>query len=578
MKLPSSRSLARQLDVARNTVVAAYQQLIADGYLVSRQRSGIFVNEEMLATRVGHKGDRSPAAKAESAAWRRRIREMPAQRREVHDQPNWRHYPFPYIDGKFDATLFPLAEWREANRLSLGVADVEDWSTGSGDADDPMLIEEIRTKILTRRGIQATPDEILITMGTQNSLYIVSQLLADPATTIGVEEPGNYEMRNLLHQLGATVRTQPVDNDGLVVDERLADVDVVYVTPSHQIPTAVAMPLDRRQALIHAAADHDFLIIEDDYECETNYMDHPLPALRSMNTDGRVIYVASFSKALAPGVRLGYIVANPDFIRRARQLRRRMLNHPPLNNQRTAAYFLSLGHYDALMLRLGRVFRERRIALRDALNNIRGIPLEISPEVGGTTYWVRTPQEFDVANLTREAEKHGILIEPVEHYYANTEHAENCFRMGVTSITADQIRPGVAQLVKLIRSLVKGQVEHLSNTSGRWLTGDELQETMAGATVLYREVYGAPCTIEHLTDGTMNGRLGFANEDRDSGRWRVDGDLFYRKWDRWVYGEETGYFVVIDGDKIKYFNSDKQIVDSAFIRLANDKRAAMPGF
>ena len=101
---------------------------------------------------------------------------------------------------------------------------------------------------------------------------------------------------------------------------------------------------------------------------------------------------------------------------------------------------------------------------------------------------------------------------------------------------------------------------------------------MSGATVLYREVYGAPCTIEHLPDGLMRGRLGFANEDRDSGRWRVDGDLFYRKWERWVYGEETGYFVVIDGDKIKYFNSDKQIVDSAFIRLADDKRAAMPGF
>lgn len=578
MKLPSSRCLARQLGVARNTVVAAYQQLIADGYLVSRQRSGIFVNEEMLETRVGYRNTNSPTAQAESASWARRIRLAPAALREIHDHPNWRHYPFPFIDGKFDSTLFPLAEWREANRLSLGVADVEEWSTGSGDADDPMLIEQIRTKILTRRGIQAAPDEILITMGTQNSLYIISHLLSDPSTTVSVEEPGNYEMRNLFHQHGATVKTQPVDSDGIVVDERLADIDVVYVTPSHQIPTAVTMPLERRQALIHAAAKHDFLIVEDDYECETNYMDHPLPALRSMNTDGRVIYAASFSKALAPGVRLGFIVANAGFIRRARQLRRTVLNHPPLNNQRTAAYFLSLGHYDALMMRLGRVFRERRIELRDALNNIRGIPMEISPEVGGTTYWVRTPKEFDVANLAKEAEKHGILIEPVEHYYANKQHAENCFRMGVTSIAAGQIRPGVAQLVKLIRSLVKGQVEHLSDTTGRWLTGDELRETMSGATVLYREVYGAPCTIEHLPDGTMNGRLGFANEDHDSGRWRVDGELFYRKWKRWVYGEETGYFVVIEGDKIKYFNSDKQIVDSAYIRMADDKRAAMPGF
>ncbi len=573
MKLPSSRSLARQLDVARNTVVAAYQQLIADGYLVSRQRSGIFVNSEMLETRVGYSNDTSPAAKAESAAWARRIKVMPAAIREVHDHPNWRQYPFPFIDGKFDSTLFPLAEWREANRLSLGVADVSEWSTGSGDADDAMLIEEIRTKILTRRGIQAGPDEILVTMGTQNSLYLISQLLADESARVAIEEPGNYEFRNLLHERRAEIVQQPVDEQGLVVDERLNQVDAVYVTPSHQIPTAASMSLQRRRDLMRAADAADFLIIEDDYECETNYMDHPLPALRSMDTEGRVIYVASFSKALAPGVRLGFIVANSDFILRARQLRRKILNHPPLNNQRTAAYFLSLGHYDALMLRLGRIFRERRIALRDALNNMRGIPMEISPEVGGTTYWVRTPKDFDVGNLVREAEKHGILVEPVDHYYAESEHAENCFRMGVTSLSEDRIRPGVEKLTELIRALVKGQVEQLSTSSGTWLTGDELQRTMSGATILYREVYGAPCTIEHHPQGGMSGILGFANEDKDKGRWRVDGDLFYRKWDRWVYGEETAYYVVIDGDKIKYFNRDKQIVDSGYIRLAGDKQA-----
>jgi len=567
MKLPSSRKLAQQLDVARNTVVAAYQQLIADGYLVSRQRSGIFVNEEILESRVGHSGEGSVAAQAESAAWARRVRSLPARWREVHDQPNWRHYPYPFIDGKFDTSLFPLAEWREANRLALGVADVNEWSTDSGDTDDPKLIEEIRTKILTRRGIHASADEILITMGTQNSLYLISQMLADTTTTFAVEEPGNYEMRNLLQMRGADIRTQVVDNEGVVVDDNLRDTNVIYVTPSHQIPTAVAMTLKRRQALIRAASEHDFLIVEDDYECETNYMDHPLPALRSMDTEGRVIYVASLSKALAPGIRLGFIVANPDFIRRARQMRRKILNHPPLNNQRTTAYFLSLGHYDSLMLRLGRVFRERRTALQRALNNVRGVPMEISPEVGGTTYWVRTPQDFDVANLVREAEQHGILVEPVEHYYAVRDNAENCFRMGVTSLVVDRIRPGVERLVGLIRELVRGQVEHLSTSTGRWLTGNELKQTMSGATVLYREVHGAPCTIEHLADGTMKGRRGFANEDSDSGRWRVDGELFYRKWDRWVYGEETAYYIVIDGDKIKYFNSDRQIVDSAFIKL-----------
>jgi GntR family transcriptional regulator/MocR family aminotransferase len=574
MKLPSSRKLAGQLDVARNTVVAAYQALIADGYLVSRQRSGIFVNEEILETRVGHSGEGSLAAQAENEAWARRVKSLPARWREVHDQPNWRHYPYPFIDGKFDTTLFPLAEWREANRLALSVADVNDWATGSGDTDDPKLIDEIRTKILTRRGIQAGQDEILITMGTQNSLYLVSQMLADASTSVAVEEPGNFEMRNLLLMRGADVLAQPVDESGLVVDNGLEHVNAVYVTPSHQIPTAVAMPLERRQALMQAASKHDFLIVEDDYECETNYMDHPLPALRSMDREGRVIYVASLSKALAPGIRLGFIVANPDFVRRARQMRRKILNHPPLNNQRTTAYFLSLGHYDSLMLRLGRVFRERRVALQRALNNVRGVPMEISPEVGGTTYWVRTPKDFDVANLSLEAEKHGILIEPVEHYYANRANAENCFRMGVTSLSVEKIRPGVERLVALIRDLVKGQVEHLPTSIGQWLTGDDLQQAMSGATVLYREVHGAPCTIELLPDGRMLGRRGFANEDSDAGRWWVDGELWHRKWNRWVYGEEKAYYIVVEEDKIKWFNRDKQLVDSAFIRLAEQTESS----
>ena len=116
---------------------SAYQALVADGYLVSRQRSGIFVNEEMLETRVGHSGEGSLAAQAETEEWARRVKSLPARWREVHDQPNWRHYPYPFIDGKFDTTLFPLAEWREANRLALSVADVNDWATGSGDTDDP---------------------------------------------------------------------------------------------------------------------------------------------------------------------------------------------------------------------------------------------------------------------------------------------------------------------------------------------------------------------------------------------------------------------------------------------------------
>lgn len=575
-KLPSSRKLAQQLSVARNTVVLTYQQLIAEGYLVSRERSGIFVNEKMLETRVGYNDSLVPESEEQIAAWKRRTRRPAiAQRAITDDQPNWSRYPYPFIDGKFDASLFPLAEWREASRLALGVADVNAWSTDSGDADDPMLIDEIRSKILTRRGIQARSDEILITIGTQNGLYLVSRLLADRSVRVAIEEPGNTEFRELLRQSSATIVNQRVDEEGIVVDENLDGCDLVYVTPSHQIPTAVLMSSKRRAALLRCARDNDMLIIEDDYESEINYLDQPQPALRSMDDSGRVIYVGSFSQVLAPGLRLGFIVADAQFVQRARALRRTVMNHPPLNNQRTAAYFLSLGHYDALMLRLQRVLQERRLALRDALNWMRGVPIEISPEVGGTTYWVRTPDDFDVNALVHAAAQRGILIEPVRNYYAVAAHAENCFRMGVTSIPVDSIRTGVERLVDVIRSQVRGQVEQLSTTSGEWLKDEALVDTMAGATILYREVYGAPCTIRYHKDGRMTGVLGFSNEEQDTGHWRIDGDVFYRQWSRWNYGEEKGWFMVLDGEQIKFFNADGQIVDTAFIYPGNVENSNM---
>lgn len=565
-KLPSSRKLAGQLGVARNTVVMAYQQLAAEGYVVTQERSGFYVSEEMLGTRVGYGRAVTAAGTATSSQWRRRIRETVSEIRSSRDTPNWKKYPYPFIDGKFDSSLFPIAEWREACRLSMSVADVHEWSTGSGDADDPMLIEELRTKLLPRRGINARPDEILITMGTQHALYMISRLLADRGTVAAMEEPGNSTMRQLLEQRQARISLQPVDRDGLQVDEHLDGADLVYVTPSHQIPTAVVMSAERRKVLLEAAAAHDFLVVEDDYECEINYSDRPQPALRSMDTEDRVIYVSSLSKVLAPGVRLGCIVAGAEFIRHARRLRRTMLNHPPLNNQRAVAFFLSLGHYDALMARLGRVLQKRRMALRDALNFYRSVSIEISPEVGGTTYWVRVPADFNVEFIASEAERRGILIEPVGHYYAESEHAENCFRMGVTSLPAEKIRAGVAELTELIRVLASGRVEHLETSVGEWLTGDDLRRAMADKTIIYNVVYGVPCTIDLHADGTMTGTAGYANEDRDVGRWWVDGDRWHRQWEKWVYGEETPYYVVINDEQVKWFNLDHQLVDSAFIR------------
>lgn len=565
-RLPSSRELAEQLDVARNTVVLAIGQLIDEGLLVSRPRSGIYVNEKIFEGRVGFDGA-AAARKKKVARWRRRFKPAPIGAERFHCPPDWRRYPYPFIDGQFDATLYPVAQWREAGRMALAGRPSGDIGSDEGLADDPMLIEEIRTKMLPRRGITARADEILITMGAQNALYLLVQLLVEKTTTVAMEDPGSPAMRQLLMRSGATLVHQPVDEQGLVVDARLDECQMVYVTPSHQNPTAATMPTDRRRDLLQRARARNFLVVEDDSESENNYLGHPHPALHGMDGEDCVIYVSGLPHVLAPGLEIGFIVASSDFVREARRLRQMMIGRPPMNVQRTAAYFLSLGHYAACMLRLNRVFHERWLALRDALNYLCK-PVVTIPNQGGTVFWVRGPAQLDVEFLANEAANRGILIEPVAHYCAAATDYQHCFRMGVTSIPADRIRAGVADLAALIGELTSGDIEHLDPADPDLLRGDRLQAILSGATFMYNTVYGDPCTIELLADGRMRGRAGRSDEERDQGRWWVEGDLWCRQWDEWAYAEQMSFRVVVRDRQIKWFNRNGLLANSAVIRLA----------
>jgi GntR family transcriptional regulator/MocR family aminotransferase len=564
-KLPSSRKLAEQLGVARNTVVLAYEQLIEEGLLESRERSGIFVHENIQDGRVAFHG--LPATQAEmDRKWRKKIRTQTGKQPRFQCPGDWRHHPFPFIDGQFDASLYPTSQWREASRLALGARVVKEGSVTEGDADDPALIEEIRTKMLPRRGIHANPDEILITLGEQNALFLIAQLLTDKGLRVAVEEPGNPRVRQLLALRRARTIHQPVDEYGMVISSKLDQAQLIYVTPSHQVPTAVTMATQRRQALLKKAHGLDQLIIEDDFEHESNFLGQPHPALRSMDQDNRVIYISALPKVLAPGLRIGFIVAAPDLIREARRLRQLVIGRPSLLNQRTAALFLSLGHYDAFMSKLHQKIGRRWIALRDALNHYRANFIT-TPNQGGSVFWVQCPANIEVEKLARKAAKRGILIEPDTHYYASSKSSRNCFRMGVTSIPERKIREGMKQLMKLMWELDSGKAEYLEENDPAFLRGEALEQAMRGSTWIYKTVYGDPTTIRLCRNGTMTGRAGHANEEQDEGRWWVEGDLWCRQWNEWAYGEASRYYITMRDQQLKLYNVEKRLVDSAIIQL-----------
>ncbi len=457
--VPSSRELAEQLEVARNTVVLAYQQLSDEGYLVSRQRSGHFVNAENIAGRAAALAQADTAAAeavrpvpGRAPQWAQRLHLQPAAQRSIVKPADWQDYPYPFLYGQFDASLFPTADWRECCHKTLSVLDIREWAPDQIARDDESLVQQIRTRVLPRRGVWATADEVVVTVGAQHALYLVADLLMRDETRVGIEDPGYPDARNIFASRTRHLLPLPVDAQGLPVDDRLRELDYVYATPSHQCPTGVTMPLERRESLLRMAEESDFVIIEDDFESENRFEGEPIPALKSLDRNDRVIYIGSLSKSLAPGLRIGYIVAAPEIIVQLRALRRLMLRHPSAFIQRAFALFLSLGHHDSQLRRTAVAQRERCAIVLDAM--ARHAPqCEVVPIVGGGSCWVKLPPGMDACELAEQAAQHGVLIEPGDVFYMAEPPPGGYIRLGYQSIDASAIEAGIRNLAAVMATL-----------------------------------------------------------------------------------------------------------------------------
>ncbi len=446
--MPSSRELAQQLHIARNTVVSAYQQLADDGHLIARDRRGYFVNPAVIGARPP-----PPPATLETQVrapdWSGRLRLRPSLQRNISKVVDWQQYEFPFIYGQFDPSLFPTSEWRSCCQQALAGDGALDWAQDLFTRDDPLLVEQIRNRVLPLRGVWAGADEIIVTIGAQQALYLLADLLVGEDTEVGVENPGYPDAWNIFSLRTKRLRGLPVDAEGLRVGAALAGCRFVYVTPSHQSPTTVTMPVERRLALLRRADADDFLLIEDDYERETTFSGLPNPALKSLDRSGRVIYVGSLSKSFAPGLRLGYIVAPAPLIAELRALRRLMIRHPTAFIQRSFAQFLALGHFDLLNRRLSEAHRDRAQRLARAL--AAHAPQLRHPQVnGGSSFWVEGPAWLDATQLAADARAARILIEPGEVHFFGASPPQNFFRLGFSSIPSARIEAGIRRLGELV--------------------------------------------------------------------------------------------------------------------------------
>jgi len=441
-RLPSTRKLAKYLSVSRLTVTLAYQELVGQGFLAAAPRSGYVVSDAAPRPHIS----RVPHLEAsEGIDWGAKLPRSLLERRQIEKPLDWRSFPFPFIYGQMDMSLFHHNAWRDCARQALGRRDFEDMARDAAADDDPMLVDYICSRTLPRRGIAADPNEILVTVGAQNALWLTIQLLAREGLHAVCENPGYPDIATALRWNGARVAAVDVDQDGLPPDDLPPDVDVVFVTPSHHAPTAVTMPPSRRLRLLQAANERDFVIVEDDYEFEMSFLTPPSQALKSLDGAGRVIYVGSFSKALFPGLRLGYLVGPEPFIRQARQLRSLMLRHPPGHQQRTVAYFLALGHYDSLIRDMRKAFAERREILTRALEN-KGLEISGAASFGGTNLWIKGPDGLDSLRFAHELRDDGVLIEPGAPFFENSSEPIQFFRMAYSSIPSGRIEEGVDRI------------------------------------------------------------------------------------------------------------------------------------
>ncbi len=451
--LPSCRQLSLQAGVSRNTVARVYESLCDDGYLLSKPRKGYYIapNYQQEVNNIVPLSVQGSASNAPK--WGEVFKKSPSDYLTVVKPAHWMDYEYPFVYGQLNTDFFPIEHWRDAERKVTGNHRDKEWLYDRFDHDYPMLIEQIRTQVLPKRGVFAQDYEILLTLGAQNALSLLAELLLDKDTKVGVENPGYREAISTFRLQEATIKLHDIDDQGIKLSEKSGECDVFYVTPNHQSPTGVSMSQERRKQLLKLASRHNQIIIEDDFDSHINTDIGSQMALKSEDKEGRVVYVGSLSKVISPGLRLGYIVGSMELIDELRSLRRLRYRHPPTNIQYQMTHFIKQGYYEAYLKRYYRCSKKRHGILKAALETY--LPQCTYQDHSSSAFWIKAPDYIDTQELAWQAAKSGVLIEPGEIRFSQANPPKNYFRLGFSAIRPEAIEPGIKKLSCAMDTVIK---------------------------------------------------------------------------------------------------------------------------
>jgi GntR family transcriptional regulator / MocR family aminotransferase len=440
-KLPATRALALAHGISRNTVLIAFEHLIGAGYLETRAGDGTYVAQGFVPD-AQSKSVQQLSARGTLLAYTpvtvARIRGFGAFR-----------------TGIGDLEVFPWNDWA---RLSARVArkPVRELLGYSDPAGYIPLREAIAAHLRASRAVNCIAEQVMIVTGSQHALLLCAQMLLDPNEIACMEQPGYLGARGALIAAGVRVVGVPVDDSGLnvaVLEKRAANVRLVYVTPSHQYPTGVTMSLERRKQLLAWAERKQAWIIEDDYDSEYRYDNRPLESLQSLDRHGRVIYCGTFSKVLFPGLRLGYMIVPGNLLEAFSHARALLDRNPPALTQATLHAFMQEGHFARHVRRTTKLYLERQLVLREALEKNLGDLLELRGFDAGMHLCAWLPPGFDDARISNLAADRGLQVLPVSAL-SDQPLERGGLMLGYAAIKSQDLKLGVKQLASIIRGSI----------------------------------------------------------------------------------------------------------------------------
>jgi GntR family transcriptional regulator / MocR family aminotransferase len=456
MRLPSTRELADELDLARNTVMNAFDQLYAESYLERRVGDGTYVSrqlpDDLLRTKSQHiVWEGSKGERASLSRWGTAVASMSIAPGDYQGRPR----PFRTSTPALDA--FPYKLWGRllARRWSNSGKEMLPYGDSAG---FPPLRKAIASYLAMVRAVRCVPEQVIVSSGSQHALELLAKILLNPGDVVWMEDPGFLGARAAFSAVGAQITPVPVDGEGMNVAagiQRHPKPRLIYVTPSHQYPLGMTLSLSRRLALLKVASETGAWIIEDDYDSEFRYVGRPLAALQGLDTEQRVIYVGTLSKVLFPSIRIGYIIAPPDLFKGFVRARSLSGVQSPTFEQAVLADFIGEGHFARHIRRMRALYAERQQALVNAGRSELDGLLDIQPSDAGMHLIGWLPEGVDDRVATSAASDSGVEVTPLSAYCIEP-YPRGALRLGYTGYTPRQISQAARRLATALDGPKRG--------------------------------------------------------------------------------------------------------------------------